>query len=46
VPDDRSVEIDDAVTVTLRMIGRGQGGEPVEAHVTIIGGEYHWFTFC
>ena len=21
-------------------------GESVEAHVTIIGGEYHWFTFC
>ena len=41
MPDGRSVEIDDAVTVTLRITGRGQNGEPVEAHVTITGGEYH-----
>ncbi len=42
----QAIEIPDAIAVTIRLTGRGQAGEPSEAHVSIIDGEYHWFTFC
>jgi acetylornithine deacetylase len=30
----------------IRLSGRSQSGDPSEAHVSVIDGRYHWFTFC
>ena len=46
LPDGRSVPIDDTVVTTITLFGPGQPGESAESHVTIINGEYHWFTYC
>ena len=42
----QSIEIADTQAVTIRLTGRGQSGEPSEAHLSIIDGLYRWFTFC
>lgn len=44
--NEQVVEIPDAVAVTIQLTGRGQEATPSEAHVSVIDGEYHWFTFC
>lgn len=44
--DGRSIDVPDAVSVTLRLSGRGQEGTESNAHVALIDGEYHWFTLC
>ena len=46
LPDDRRFEIPAATTATIVLSGRGQTGAETDAHVTLIDGEYHWFTFC
>jgi hypothetical protein len=44
--DGRSFDIPDAVSVTIRLTGRGQTGAESNAHVAIVDGTYRWFTFC
>jgi hypothetical protein len=44
--DGESIDVPDAVAVTIRLTGRGQDGTPSEAHVSIVDGQYRWFTFC
>jgi hypothetical protein len=44
--DGRSIDVPDAVSVTLRLSGRGQEGTESTAHVALIDGRYRWFTFC
>lgn len=44
--DGLALAIPDAIAVTVQLRGRGQTGTPTEAHLTVIDGRYHWFTFC
>jgi len=43
LPDGRSLEVDDATTVTILLPGTT---EPVESHIVNIDGLYYWFTIC
>lgn len=44
--DGRAFDVPDAVSVTIRLSGRGQEGTESDAHVAIVDGGYRWFTFC
>ena len=46
LPDGRSYEVDEAITVTVQVSGRGQTGDPSDAHLATVDDELHWFTFC
>jgi hypothetical protein len=46
LPDGRSVDVPDAIGVTVVLTGRGQSGAEAKAHVRLHDGGYHWFTFC
>ena len=46
LPDERSYDVDEAITVTIQLSGRGQTGAPADAHLATVDGELRWFTFC
>ena len=46
LPDGRTFDIAAATTVTVNVFGRGQTGAEAETHLTVVNGQYRWFTFC
>ena len=46
LPDGRSYDVDEATTVTVQVSGRGQSGQPADAHLATVDGQLRWFTFC